>query len=190
MSFSDCSLEAPVAILEDIEPGFVYLQNCMDSARCGYEIFRALKEEGFRIVYAGSIDRSVLQKLESELKVSEFCVFTGYLSVGQINWVLRRSAFTMIFYRGISPNNWFCDPNRLYQAAALGVKVCVGKNPTMVHFVKIHDAGVVCNTDGSSITAIKAGIRNIGAYELTSGNKSQFIWESLDERLVKALSTC
>ena len=131
MSCSDFDVEVEVEALKNRTSEFVYLQNCLSFGRCGYEIFSALKESGYQVVYAGSVDKEYLEKLEADLKVSDFCVFLHFLSVPEMNWVLKRSAFTLIFYRNISFNNWFCDANRLYHAVSLGVKVCVGNNPTM-----------------------------------------------------------
>ncbi|MFS6538271.1 hypothetical protein V6D52_13315 [Idiomarina loihiensis] len=171
-----------------IEPGYVYLQNTANDSRCGFEIFRALKSRGVKAIHAGAVDNDLYERLKAELDVDNFCVFVGYLDIGEINWVLTNAAYTLIFYRNISPNNWLCDPNRLYHAAALGVPVCVGNNPTMAELVKKNGLGIICDTDGSDSQAIEKGIKKMKqAAHRIQVNGDIWAWENLNDPIKKAL---
>lgn len=108
---------------------FVYLQNSLQENRYGFETITALLESGYKIFHAGKINKVFLDKYKL---YNDDLYLSGYLNINQINRVLNKCDFTVIFYKQDSLNQIYCDANRLYQAMSLGVPVMIGNNPTLV----------------------------------------------------------
>lgn len=68
---------------------------------------------------------------------------------------------SLVFYKNTSPNNFYCEANRLYQAIDAGLPVVVGNNPSMKSVVEELGVGVSIDTDGSDIALIEEGIKTI-----------------------------
>lgn len=93
-----------------------------------------------------------------------------------------RCAFSLIFYKNTSANNWYCEPNRMFQNVINGNPVIVGNNPPMKDFVENGGYGVMVETDGSDVEKIKAGIKalleNYDTYKKNVTGKGCGLWSS------------
>lgn len=96
---------------------------------------------------------------EAELKIKnnrlEQCIYSQYVAQSEIVNYVDNALFSIVFYKHVSPNNFFCEPNRLYQLIARNIPVIVGANPPMISTVMKYQAGIVLNGDGSDIQEIK-----------------------------------
>jgi len=170
------------------ERRYVYLQNSLDFARCGIEVFSALKQLGLSAVHVGAANRIAIDKIKKTIGadyVERHIFFAGTRRAAEINLLLRRATITMVFYRNTSANQFYCEPNRLYQAVKNGVPVITGNNPTLKSFIVETSCGVWIDSDGSDIDRIVSGTRqlleNLRYYRdranlLTDG----FKWEDYD----------
>ena len=96
-----------------------------------------------------------------------------------------------VFYKNTSANNWYCEPNRLFQNINNGNPVIVGENPPMAEVVNKYGVGAVAKTDGSDQQAIVAAIQQVlDNYDTIKANieahKSQFLWDS-QEGVIKEI---
>ena len=92
---------------------------------------------------------------------------------------------SLAFYKNISANNWYCEPNRLFQNLINGNPVVVGNNPPMKELVEKYGVGVCAETDGSDIEAIISAIKQVIAnYDAIkqniSRNEAQWLWNQQD----------
>lgn len=89
---------------------------------------------------------------------------------------------SLILYRANSPNQVYCEPNRLYQALCRGVPVIVGSNPPMADVVKSTGAGLVLDDDGQDAFGIVAAVRTLLASpdyaEAARRSRDRFDWKA------------
>jgi len=108
--------------------------------------------------------------------------FTGQIKQLKTPQYIRRCAFSLVFYKNTSANNWYCEPNRMFQNVINGNPVIVGNNPPMKDYVETGNYGVVVNTDGSDVEEIKKGIQQLlDNYETYKDNvtaKDCGLWSS------------
>ena len=131
---------------------FIYTQNSLNENRFGADIIRCANELGFSVFHAGKVDNSYIKK--NEIDVSNVFL-AGYLTPKQINRVLNRCEFTVIFYKQNSLNQVFCDANRLYQAMSVGAPIIMGNNPTLIDATINYRDKTILNFDGGDISALK-----------------------------------
>ncbi|MDE4455139.1 glycosyltransferase [Psychrobacter sp. DAB_AL62B] len=140
---------------------FVYLQNSLQENRYGFETITALLESGYKVFHAGKINKVFLDKYKL---YSNDLYLSGYLNINQINRVLNKCDFTVIFYKQNSLNQIYCDANRLYQAMSLGVPVIIGNNPTLVGTTS--DYNDVLVLDNINRHSIKEIVNEVGFKQL------------------------
>ena len=87
--------------------------------------------------------------------------FVGKIPQLKIPQYVSKCFTTLVFYKNVRPNNWYCEANRFYQAAILGLPVVVGNNPPMKELVDKYSLGVVANTDGSNVSEIVVGLQQV-----------------------------
>ena len=90
---------------------------------------------------------------------------------------------SLVFYKNTSPNNYYCEANRLYQSIVNGIPVVVGNNPTMKYLVEKYNIGISIDSDGSDyvmiVKAIEEIINNYSSFKVNvMQNKSHLNWES------------
>lgn len=105
--------------------------------------------------------------------------------------LIRNATYTIVLYEPTSPNNFFCEPNRLFQALAHGVPCVVGANPAMAHNQK--KGNVLALSDygdciDNLVTACLEMEAQIGAYRRKAAEvASEYIWDSaMVEKLAKS----
>ena len=125
----------------------------------------------FKILYSTSFDRRVW--IHGKVPQFELARFADN-AVGSI-----------ILYRSSTPNQIYCEPNRMYQALCRGIPVIVGDNPPMADVIKATGAGIVLSGDGRDSLMLALAAKKLISDEtyrksarLTSG---QFRWKSQHE---------
>ena len=103
----------------------------------------------------------VFEKKFGKEELEKRIFFTGQIKQLKTPQYIQRCAFSLIFYKNSSANNWYCEPNRMFQNVINGNPVIVGNNPPMKDFVENGGFGIVVDTDGSDVEKIKAGIKDL-----------------------------
>lgn len=173
----------------------VYLQGLFAERRAPFETISAVIDtSNLLAIVVGPFDKSVLAKLNNkygENKVAERIRFIGPVPQLKIPQYLQLCYFSLVFYKNVSANNYYCEANRFYQSIILGIPVVCGNNPPMKEIIDKYGVGVSINDDGSNIEEIKNGISKLFAHEseirtMISINKNLFLWESQEATLKKA----
>lgn len=99
---------------------------------------------------------------------------------------------SLVLYRANSPNQLYCEPNRLYQSLCRGVPVVVGNNPPMAEVIKRTQAGVVLDDDGANSAGITAAVIRLLTESTPLRLKASeattfFTWEAQQQSIDQAL---
>ena len=141
----------------------VYLQGLNNSSRAALETIKAvLSFKEIKGVVVGGFDNEIKEMLIKEY--GEDFLGSRILFVGRIKQLktpqyIRQCCMGLVFYKNTSPNNWYCEPNRLFQNVINGKPVVVGNNPPMKEFVEKNKVGVSVDTDGENVAKIVEGMK-------------------------------
>lgn len=140
----------------------VYLQGLNNDSRAAIECVSAvLDTPGLcAIVLGGFYDKgleTLVIKYGESLIRDRIC-FAGTFRVLKVPQYMKLCQLSLVFYKNTSPNNWYCEANRLYQAIDAGLPVVVGSNPSMRTVVEDLGVGISVNTDGADKDRIIQGI--------------------------------
>lgn len=142
-----------------------YLQGIVSAARADMESIQAvLTIPDLKAVVVGRIQPERMEDFKQhfgEKVLAERIFFTGKIKQLKTPQYIRKCCIALVFYKNTSPNNWYCEPNRLFQNVINGNPVVVGNNPPMKEFVETNHYGVSVDTDGSDVEKIVEGIKTI-----------------------------
>ena len=150
---------------------YVYLQGLTAERRHPVQsIESVLLTTEMKAVIIGEVHSESLQKLKKKYK-GEFedrIYIMGMVDQLLIPYYLKNAKFSLILYDLSTPNNAFCEPNRLYQAISLKVPVIVGCNKPMKEIVDQFQNGISLKSDGDNLsevcTAIHTMLENYSFY--------------------------
>jgi glycosyltransferase involved in cell wall biosynthesis len=174
----------------------VYLQGLSNDSRASYESLAAvMNTHNICAIVLGTVSEPAKQKVleqYGEKEVTEKVCFAGNFKVLKVSQYLALCHLSLVFYKNTSPNNYYCEANRLYQAIDAGLPVVVGSNPSMKSIVEELGVGVSVDTDGSVISKIEEGIKTIlNNRESYVGNiqklTNEIKWESQEPSLKQAV---
>ena len=141
----------------------VYLQGIVSASRADMESIQAvLAIPNLKAVVVGGIQPERMEEFKQrfgEKMLAERIYFTGRIKQLKTPQYIRMCCIALVFYKNTSPNNWYCEPNRLFQNVINGNPVVVGNNPPMKEFVETNHYGVSVDTDGSDVEKIVDGIK-------------------------------
>ncbi len=172
----------------------VYLQGLMGPDRADVESIEAvLSIDGLKAVVIGKIlpDRmKIFEEKFGKNILDERVFFTGQIKQLKTPQYIRQCFTSLIFYKNSSPNNWLCEPNRMFQNVINGNPVVVGCNPSMKEYVTDNEFGISVDTDGSDVQKIIAGLKQlISNYDFYKKNvqtlSDQMMWSSQNETIRK-----
>lgn len=157
----------------------------------GESVEAVLSVDGLKAVVVGGTRpelMGILRRSYSKDELTARVFFTGKVKQIKTPQYIRQCFMSLVFYKNTSPNNWYCEPNRLFQNLINGNPVVVGNNPPMKELVSKYDIGVVADTDGSDMTAIRAGIHTLcDNYSTYKQNliriKDSLLWSKQDSIL-------
>ena len=166
----------------------VYLQGLNGDWRAAYESIAAvMRYKELIAVVVGGFDASIKEKLQNDFgqELNERIRFIGKIPQLKIPQYVEQCFMSLVFYKNIRPNNWYCEANRFYQAVVLGVPVVIGNNPSMRELVQTYSFGVSIDDDGRDIEKITAGIKElIENYEVYRQNviahRQLLAWDNQD----------
>jgi len=182
----------PVGLPVDFDPSkpFIYLQNSFDDDRGGHEIFKALSDTSYNLVCAGDFSNN---QIEHFLKLGFFTksnfFYLGFIGQDSINWLLKNCFATVILYKNTSPNQWLCDPNRLYQSVFLNAPVITGSNPTIKSFIEgvNYQRCILIEGDGCDHMAILSALHKVKDLPLPGQNSEIPLWSSYQPKILKTI---
>lgn len=142
----------------------VYLQGLANSSRASIEsIVSVLQCEDLCAVVVGGFDKEAKKMLNNKygLQLEDKVFFVGQVAQLKIPQYIKQCYLSLVFYKNVRPNNWYCEANRFYQSIISGIPVVVGNNPTMRDLVKKYGYGVSIEDDGRDVNLIVKGIKQI-----------------------------
>lgn len=113
----------------------------------------------FKLIIIGKVDAAF--KAEIEALKEHGRIYNDYVRQEEIINYIDGAYFSVVLYNASSPNNWFCEPNRLYQLINRHIPIIVGSNPTMKSIVIEQNAGVVLADDGTSEDYMHDGFKEL-----------------------------
>ena len=165
----------------------VYLQGVTGETRADRESIEAvLSIPGLKAVIIGrtrdELEKELLRSHTIE-ELRERLFFTGQIKQLKTPQYIKRCCISLIFYKNTSTNNWYCEPNRLFQNLINGNPVVVGNNPPMKEIIEEYGVGICAETDGSEIQkivdALRTVISNIDIYKKKIYDvKEHLLWKS------------
>lgn len=173
----------------------VYLQGLLGRNRADVESIGAvLSIPDLKAVVVGRISEAQMRIFEREFgqELSERVFFTGQQKQLKTPQYIRRCIMSLVFYKNTNLNNWYCEPNRLFQNLNNGNPVVVGNNPPLKAVIDNFRVGVCANTDGSEQGKIEMAIRellaSIGLFkENLLANKDQWLWGSQEPIIIQII---
>lgn len=164
----------------------VYLQGLDGDRRAAYESVAAvLRTDGLTAVVVGRYDQTSRKRLEKEYgeELHHRVLFIGRIPQMKIPQYVKQCYTTLVFYKNISPNNYYCEANRFYQSVLMGLPVVVGSNPPMKEIVEKYGFGVSIDDDGGDVQKIIDGIHTIeDRYDVyrknIEKNKENLLWKN------------
>lgn len=166
----------------------VYLQGLDGERRAAYESIKAvLRDPRLIAVVVGGFNKSIKRTLYEEYgeELDRRIMFVGMIPQLKIPQYVQECYTSLVFYKNVSPNNYYCEANRFYQAVIMGLPVVVGCNPSMRDVVEQYGFGVSIDDDGSDIEAIQEGLNKvINNYEMYRANikknRGKIVWDNQD----------
>ncbi|PRX38722.1 glycosyltransferase family protein [Salegentibacter salegens] len=155
---------------------------------------KSLKEysDKFKLVVLGNIEPEIRDYIIKN-NLQEF-IFSTFVPQDEMINYIDNAFFSIVLYKNSSPNNFYCEPNRLYQLTAREVPIICGNNPPMKSFVQEFKAGIVLPDDGSNIDNLRVALKKMIKYQ------NQFVgnlekaditdshsWESQFSKVIKTL---
>jgi len=142
----------------------IYLQGLNNDGRSAYESVEVImKSKELAAVVVGSYDQNSLARLKHEWgdDLAKRIFFAGKIAQMKIPQYVKECYASMIFYKNIRANNYYCEANRFYQSVIMGLPVVVGSNPPMKELVDKYGFGVAIEDDGSDVAKIEAGLNKV-----------------------------
>lgn len=129
--------------------------------RCFDAVFDAYKRfsNDYRLIILGSVAKE-FQQLIVKHNLSDR-IWHSYVNQSEIITFIDNAAFSIVLYKNNSPNNFYCEPNRLYQLLSRKIPVIVGSNPRLAEVVENKKFGIVLDDDGSDVTNMIAAIEKM-----------------------------
>jgi glycosyltransferase involved in cell wall biosynthesis len=169
----------------------VYLQGCDSDIRAAFEcVASVIEATDLCAVVIGHFDQTIRKKLIDEFgeEISKRIYFTGMIKQLLTPLYIKKCCLSLVYYKNVSPNNWYCEANRLYQNIVNGNPVICGSNPPMKDLVEKYGFGIATKTDGADINeiseAIKQMLQDISIYKQNVGKKKDILrWESQEDTI-------
>ena len=162
----------------------IYLQGANGISRCDKESVEAIMSiDNLKAVIVGNFDKELKERLQLLYgeAFNQKIFFTGMVPQQLTPNYIKKCKLSLVLYKNTCANNFYCEPNRMYQAIMNGCPVVVGNNPPMKNLVEKYNFGVVLDNDGSDVKSIIGGLKNVlnnysFYYDSVSKNKDMISW--------------
>lgn len=176
----------------------VYLQGLNMDGRSAYESIAAVMQtQDLVAVVIGGYDKGSKMRLIQEFGsdvISTRVFFVGQIAQLKIPQYMKECFMSLVFYKNINPNNYYCEANRFYQSVMMGLPVVVGNNPSMRELVDQYGFGVSIDDDGCNVQAIIDGISlirtNYEEYKQNIDlNRDKLLWSNQEATIKMMINT-
>lgn len=173
----------------------VYIQGISGKDRKCFETLSAiLKHPELCAVVIGGVDKKQIDRvsnLYSEEFISDRLFFTGKVPQKMTKLYMSKCCISLVFYAMNTPNNMYCEPNRMFQSIMMGLPVVVGKNPPMKEVIDSYCVGISLDNDGSDVdTIISAMDKILNNYDYYKNevlkNRVKLKWDYQEKILVES----
>jgi glycosyltransferase involved in cell wall biosynthesis len=170
----------------------VYLQGIADEKRADMESIAAvLSFPEMKGVVVGRIlpeRMEVFKQRFGEEALRKCLFFTGQIKQLKTPQYIKECFLSLVFYKNVNPNNWYCEPNRLFQSIINGIPVIVGENPPMKELVEKYKVGICANTDGTDQVKITEAMKQAmqrydNLKDNLENNGGNLLWNSQNEMM-------
>lgn len=169
---------------------YLLAQNGADFKRNFESLVRAvLIAKKYPVLLVGYVDEVIEDRLIKEFGSLYHNYFykVGVVPQLALTSYLDNALASVILYKNTDANQWYCEPNRLYQALNFRKKVIVGANPTMSNIVTLENAGIVLSDDGSACQELANAIILIaeGKYysDADTTISERYTWEFQESKI-------
>lgn len=141
----------------------VYIQSIGNFARCAEESIEAIMQmNDLKAVVIGGFSHELKKKFYSKYpSLDNRIFFTGMIPQKYTANYIRQCDVSLVLYRNVSPNNYYCEPNRMFQSIMADCPVVVGCNPPMKNVVDEYQFGVSLCDDGSNVDRICSALQTV-----------------------------
>lgn len=163
---------------------YIYLQGLSSEGRFAWESLSSVMEAHcIKAAVIGNVPTSIKEKLRDVYPDSDsYIYYVGQVVQSETSVYIANCKFSIVFYKANTPNNRYCEPNRMFQCLGMGKPVIVGCNEPMSNIIHEYGNGVALKSDGGYIEDIIEGINKmlnhyrvyLNAAEVT---KREFSWE-------------
>ena len=166
----------------------VYLQGLANDSRAAYESVESIMRiPQIKAVIVGGYDNESKKRLEDKYgnELSNRVFFVGKIPQLKIPQYVEQCFLSLVFYKNVRPNNYYCEANRFYQSVILGLPVVVGDNPSMREIVNQYGFGISIDDDGRDVEKIEKAIYEvIDNYDVfvnnINENRAKLFWDTQD----------
>lgn len=168
----------------------VYLQGLSEERRSAYESVAAVLKKGkLAAVVVGKMFPESLERLKKDFGeeiLKERILFVGKIAQLKIPQYVAECQLSLVFYKNVQPNNWYCEANRFYQSVILGLPVVTGNNPSMKGLVEKYGFGVSIDDDGNDVDKIVTGMNQVLSnydkyHQNTITYRNNLLWDNQEE---------
>lgn len=174
----------------------VYLQSLVEDRRAAYESLKAvLQIPDLCAVVVGGLHGLSKERLIQEYgdEFEHRIMLIGKMPQLRIPQFVRHCFLSLIFYKNVNPNHFYCEANRFYQSVILGLPVVVGNNPSMKELVEKYELGISIDDDGSDVVKISSGIQSVlNNYDYYHKNtllhRNKLIWDTQEDTICEIVN--
>lgn len=177
-------LSAP-RVVNDSDPLRIFFSGSLAEGR-GIPFLKALLDtnSSLEVIAAGWIYDDAAKKLLARDRVS----YRGVVSAVEAAAIARNCDYILCLYSPDVPNNIYASPNKIYDAALIGVPVIINSEVQAASFVEAENLGVVLAdyTNFSPALVLEELYRRRGEFKRPASYTSPYVWESVQQVLLES----
>ena len=113
----------------------------------------------FNLVILGRVDDLYIDEVNDFINQEK--VYNNFVKQEEMINYIDNAYFSVVLYKNTTPNNYYCEPNRLYQLITRNIPAIVGCNPTMKAIIEKYKAGLILKDDGSDLELMNNAFHTI-----------------------------
>lgn len=179
-----CELEPEIVDWLEDKP-YVLWMGAANEARNFTTFLNSYKkvQNKYKLIIIGNIDKKYKEATENLKR--ENSLFNKFVLQNEIIKYVDNASFSVVLYNASSPNNYLCEPNRLYQLINRSVPAIVGSNPTLKKVIDASKGGIVLPDSGTfeqdmdrAFAEMFAKVDHIKSNLEQSDVRNQFSWDN------------
>jgi len=172
-------------IVSDGDPLRIFFSGSLAEGR-GIPFLEALLDSNssLEVIAAGWVYDDAARRLLARGRVS----YCGVLSAAEAATVARGCDYILCLYRPDVPNNIYASPNKIYDAALIGIPVIINSEVRAASFVEAESLGVVLAdyTNFSPALVLEELYRRRREFKRPASYTSPYVWESVQQVLLES----